>query len=83
MEEPENQEKLNAGVEKIQDGVNQIGLAEEFLGVHQQIIEEEIARREMEGRAEDFKAKIEAKKASAGQESSEAEAETPSEVLEG
>lgn len=81
MEAPDDQDTLNAGLEKLQDGVNQIGLAEEFMGVHQQIMEEELARREMESRAEEFKAKIDAKKATAREKESEEELE--SEQVEG
>lgn len=67
IENPEQQDSLGSGMERLQDGVNQIGLAEEFLGVHQQIMEEEIARRDMESRAEDFKAKIDSKKTAAAE----------------
>lgn len=75
FDDTENQEKLEGGIEKLQDGVNQIGLAEEFMTLHQQIIEEEINRREMEGRAEDFKAKIDARKSPEAEAASEPEEE--------
>lgn len=62
FDDTQNDARLRNALEKLQDGVNQIGLAEEFLGVHQQIMEEEISRREMESRAEDFKAKVDSQK---------------------
>ncbi|MDQ7824971.1 MAG: zinc ribbon domain-containing protein [Candidatus Eremiobacteraeota bacterium] len=62
LDNPEQTATMQDGLEKLQDGVNQIGLAEEFLGIHQQIMEEEIARRQMESRAEEFQARIDSKK---------------------
>jgi hypothetical protein len=62
MQNPTDQQSLMDSLNKLQDGVNQIGLSEEFLGMHQQILEEEITRRELEDKAEVFKARIDAKK---------------------
>lgn len=68
---PKDRENLRNGLIKLQDCANQIGLAEEFLRLHQQIMAEEIARREMQSRADEFKARIEEKKAASQEETGE------------
>jgi len=74
IDNPESQESLETGLDKVQDGVNQIGLAEELLRLNQQLLEEELNRREMEARAEQFKSKIDGQKGAA-EESAEEPAE--------
>ncbi|MDQ7823591.1 MAG: zinc ribbon domain-containing protein [Candidatus Eremiobacteraeota bacterium] len=61
----EDRESLSAGLTKIQEGVNNVGLAQEFLVLHRTIMEEEMARRQMQSRAEEFSAKIAAKQPAA------------------
>lgn len=77
MADPNNQQSLQDGIAKLQEGVNQIGLSEEFLGMHQAIIQEEIARREMEHKAEDFKARLDSQRAPSGAPPVEEPAEDP------
>jgi X-X-X-Leu-X-X-Gly heptad repeat protein len=78
MSDPSNLSSLQEGLNKLQDGVNQIGLSEEFLAMHQVIIEEEINRRELENKAGDFKAMVDARKAPAAAAAAEEEpAEEP------
>jgi hypothetical protein len=62
---PKNQESIYNALIKLQDCANQIGLAVEFMQLHKQILADEISRRDMESRADEFKARIEEKKAAA------------------